>query len=91
MKNSNDCLPIVRIVQTTASEWGVPIPLSDVPRAPGAECEPRQEQSQGNACGHRQIPRGARARGYFGVRVPEAGETGLSPAEVIVAMRMGGL
>lgn len=78
----------LRVIERTAQEWGVQLPLPRLLRAPGPERLPRQAPRRRDARGNPAVSwepwPGARA----GVRKPDPGETPLSLDEVRIARKL---
>lgn len=79
----------VRIVEKTAAQWGVPLPVLGVLHAPGSFDAPEQTGSGRDAGGDCQIPGCAWPGHDLGVRAPLPGETALGWAEVHHGLREG--
>ena len=75
-------MPAVQIVNTTAAQWGVFVHMRAVLRSSGSVSAPRQEASERDAGGYREIPGEPWPGCRLGVRAPEVDETPLSVAEV---------
>lgn len=82
-------MPSLRIIQSTAAQWGVPVPVLGVLHAPGALDESEQAGGGRDAGGDRQVPGRAWPGRDLGVRAPMPGETALSWAEVHHGLREG--
>ena len=79
----------LQLIQTTASQWGLQLPVHSVLRSPCVEYKARQGQSQDHACLHCSVQRISVARGNFVVREPDQDETPLSESEKQIAEREG--
>jgi hypothetical protein len=75
-------MPAVRIIETTAAQWGVFVQMRRVLCASGAVSTSRQEASGRDAGSDSQISRKSWPGRGVGVRGPIADETPLSRAEV---------
>lgn len=76
----------VRIIETTATQWGVPHAVLGVLHAPGAECTSGQTPGFGAYGCDRAISGKSWPGCRIGVRPPSIDETPLSDAEVIHGM-----
>jgi len=45
-------MPAMRIIQTTAQQWGISHAVREVLRSPSPECAPEQNRSRETACGY---------------------------------------
>lgn len=79
----------MRIVEKTAVQWGVPVPVLGVLHAPGALDASEQAGGRRDAGCDRQIPGRAWPGRDLGVRAPYPGETPISWAEVHHGVREG--
>jgi hypothetical protein len=79
----------MRIIQTTAQQWGVFVQMRGVLLKTGTQHKTRQETSSGNAGGHRAIPREPWPGAHLGVRKADPDETPLSIDECWIAVREG--
>lgn len=77
----------MRIIETTAAQWGVFVHMRGVLLQAGAEHQARQASSCGHAGGHREIPRKPWPGSHLGVRAPDLDETPLSADECWIAVR----
>lgn len=77
----------LRIIQTTAKEWGLSHELREVLRPFGSECTPEQAACCRNACSDCASQRCTGQSGHLGVRQPDVDETPLSASEKEIAMR----
>jgi len=74
-------MPGLHIIERTAAQWGVPLPVPSVLHAPGAERAPGQAPSGRDAGSDCQISRKSWPGRGVGVRGPIADETPLSAEE----------
>lgn len=79
----------MRIIETTAAQWGVFVQMRGVLLQAGTQHQTRQEAGSGNAGGHRAISREPWPGARLGVRAPSPDETALSPSECLIAVREG--
>jgi hypothetical protein len=79
----------MRIIETTAQQWGVFVQMRGVLLQAGTQHQARQETSCGNASGHRQISTEPWPGAHLGVRAPGIDETPLSIDECWIAVREG--
>lgn len=79
----------MRIVEKTAAQWGVPVPVLGVLHAACDFDAPEQAGGGRDVGGDRQIPGRAWPGCDLGIRPPLPGETGLSWAEVHHGLREG--
>lgn len=79
----------MRIIQTTAAQWGVFVQMRGVLLKAGAKRPARQETSSGNAGGHRTISWKSWPGAHLGVRQADPDETPLSESECWIAVREG--
>lgn len=79
----------MRIIQTTAQQWGVFVQMRGVLLQAGAEHQAEQTSSSRDAGGHREIPREPWPGAHLGVRAPGIDETPLSIDECWIAVREG--
>lgn len=77
----------MRIIQTTAAQWGVFVQMRGVLLKAGTERQARQASSCGHAGGHRAIPAEPWPGAHLGVRAPGIDETPLSIDECWIAVR----
>ncbi len=77
----------MRIIQTTAQQWGVFVQMRGVLLKAGAEHTTRQEAGGNHAGGHREIPREPWPGAHLGVRKADPDETPLSIDECWIAVR----
>lgn len=82
-------MPGVRIIETTAAQWGVPPGLPGVLRSPGAVHAPEQEAGGRDAGSDRSLSGRAWPGSDFGARRPGTGETPLSADEVWHGVQRG--
>ncbi len=82
-------MPAVRIIETTAAQWGVFVQMRRVLCAAGAVHTTRQEVSQRNAGSHRALSGESWPGCRIGVRPPSVDETPLSLAEVKHGLKVG--
>ncbi len=79
----------MRIIQTTAQEWDLQLPVRSVLRPAGVECAPRQAPSVSDVGCDFEISGKPFAGRRFGVRAPTPDETPLSVEEVRIGLRAG--
>ena len=79
----------MRIIETTAAQWGVFVQMRGVLLKAGAEHKAGQEASGGNAGGNRAISGKSWPGAHLGVRQADPDETPLSESECWVAVRDG--
>lgn len=77
----------MRIIQTTAQQWGVFVQMRGVLLKAGTERQARQASSCGHAGGHRPIPTEPWPGAHLGIRAPGIDETPLSIDECWIAVR----
>ena len=77
----------MRIIQTTAQQWGVFVQMRGVLLKAGTQHQARQETSCGNVGGHRAISGQPWPGAHLGVRAPGIDETPLSIDECWIAVR----
>lgn len=77
----------MRIIETTAAQWGISNAVREVLRSSGSECTPEQDRSSETTCRHCASLRQTYAGAGFGVREPDADETPLSDSEKLIALR----
>lgn len=77
----------MRIIQTTAQQWGVFVQMRGVLLKAGTQHQARQETSCGNVGGHRALSRQPWPGAHLGVRAPDLDETPLSADECWIAVR----
>lgn len=86
-------MPSVRIIQTTATQWGVPPGLSGVLRAPGGQHVPESAGGGGHDCRgqaeHRPLCTYVWPGRRDGARAPDSGETPLSEQEIAFGLAVG--
>lgn len=87
-RECHDCPMLgMRVVDDTAAQWGLSVPVRPVLRSFGDECASEQEARLFDVGGNRAKSRVGWAGRNLGVRAPADGETPLSSAEAVVAMR----
>lgn len=79
----------MRIIQTTAKQWGVFVHMRGVLLQAGDQHKARQEAGSGHAGGHRPISREPWPGAHLGVRKADPDETPLSIDECRIAVREG--
>lgn len=79
----------MRIIKTTASQWGVFVQMRGVLLKAGAERKAGQEKSSGDARRNSQISREPWPGAHLGIRRPDIDETPLSIDECLIAMKDG--
>lgn len=82
-------MPSLRVIKTTASQWGIPLRVPAMLRPAGAVHSPEQASSGRNAGGDRKIPALTWPGRDLGIRAPGTDETPLSEAEVRFGIRAG--
>lgn len=82
-------MPSVRIIETTAAQWGVPIPVPGVLHAACADHAPQQATGRSHAGRDRALSAKPWPGISAGVRAPEPWETPLSFEEVAHGVREG--
>lgn len=76
----------MRIISKTAAQWGLQPAVPTLLHPPRTERAPKQGAGCGHACGHCATAGSADKRGRCSIRRPDAGETPLSPTEVVVLL-----
>ena len=79
----------MRIIETTAAQWGVFVQMRGVLLQAGAERPARQAPGRIHAGGHRALPRQPWPGAHLGIRAPDLDETPLSDSECWIAVREG--
>jgi hypothetical protein len=79
----------MRIIETTATQWGVFVQMRGVLLQAGTEHQARQAPCCGDAGGNRPIPTEPWPGAHLGVRAPGIDETPLSIDECWIAVREG--
>jgi len=79
----------MRIIETTAAQWGVFVQMRGVLLTAGSEHKTRQEAGSGHAGGHRALSRQPWPGAHLGVRAPGIDETPLSIDECWIAVLEG--
>ena len=79
----------MRIIQTTAAQWGVFVQMRGVLLKAGIERQAEQGGSSRDAGGHRPIPTEPWPGAHLGIRAPDPDETPLSDSECWIAVREG--
>lgn len=82
-------MPSMRIVQATASLWGLPNAVPGVLRTSGVERTPEQTTRQRDARSYRALTGEPWPGASVGVRAPWTGETPLNGAEIVQGLREG--
>lgn len=77
----------MRIIETTAAQWGVFVQMRGVLLQAGTEHKTRQAESCCNAGGHRALSGQPWPGAHLGVRAPGIDETPLSIDECWIAVR----
>lgn len=80
-------MPAMRIIETTAAQWGVFVQMRGVLYSAGTERQAEQGGSSRDAGGHRPIPTEPWPGAHLGVRAPGIDETPLSIDECWIAVR----
>ena len=80
-------MPAMRIIETTAAQWGVFVQMRGVLLQAGTQCQTRQAPGCVHAGGHRALPRQPWPVAHLGVRAPDIDETPLSADECWIAVR----
>jgi hypothetical protein len=80
-------MPAMRIIETTATQWGVFVQMRGVLLQAGIERPTRQAPGCIHAGGHRPLPREPWPGAHLGVRAPGIDETPLSIEECWIAVR----
>jgi len=80
-------MPAMRIIETTAAQWGVFVQMRGVLLQAGTERQARQAPGCIHAGGHRALPRQPWPGAHLGVRAPDLDETPLSADECWIAVR----
>lgn len=86
---TNCPVPGMRVLETTALQWGIQLAMCSVLRSTGDQCASEQEPCSVDVGGHQPVSRESWPGESFGVRAPWPGETPLSWAEVHYGMRVG--
>lgn len=79
----------MRIIQTTAQQWGVFVQMRGVLLKAGTQHQARQATGCVHAGGHRAISGQPWPGAHLGVRAPDLDETPLSADECWIAVREG--
>ena len=82
-------MPAMRIIETTAAQWGVFVQMRGVLLKAGTQHQARQETSCIHAGGHRALSRQPWPGAHLGVRAPDLDETPLSDSECWIAVCEG--
>jgi hypothetical protein len=79
----------MRIIETTAAQWGVFVQMRGVLLQAGSQHQARQALGCIHAGGHRALPRQPWQGSHLGIRAPGIDETPLSLDECWIAVRNG--
>lgn len=79
----------MRIIETTAAQWGVFVQMRGLLLQAGHQYQARQAPGCIHAGGHRAIPRQPWPGAHLGIRPPGIDETPLSLDECWIAVRNG--
>jgi hypothetical protein len=79
----------MRIIETTAAQWGVFVQMRGVLLQAGYQHQARQAPGCIHAGGHRALPRQPWPGAHLGIRPPGIDETPLSLDECWIAVRNG--
>lgn len=82
-------MPIMRIIERTANQWGVPLHMPGLLHTPGNECVPGQAPGLCAVGGDRAFPREPWPGARVGVRAPGIDETPIGYDEVAHGVREG--
>lgn len=80
-------MPAMRIIETTAAQWGVFVQMRGVLLQAGTERQTRQAPGCIHVGGHRALSRQPWPGAHLGVRAPGIDETPLSIDECWIAIR----
>lgn len=80
-------MPAMRIIETTAAQWGVFVQMRRVLLKAGSQHQARQATGCIHAGGHRALSRQPWPGSNLGVRAPDPDETPLSIDECWIAVR----
>jgi hypothetical protein len=86
-KHHDRPMPAMRIIQTTAQQWGVFVQMRGVLLKAGTQHQTQKEAGGGNAGGNRAISGEPWPGAHLGVRAPGIDETPLSIDECWIAVR----